>query len=284
MTITNSTKDSRPSPDPNPLVVQSADGTPIAVWVAGDGPPVVVVHGAMSDHTANFALIDAINDSMTTYSPDRRGRGASGDCPDYAIQREFEDVAAVVDELAARSGGPMAVWGHSYGADCALGGAALTDNIDKLLLYEPGLGIPIPPESIGEVEKMIATGDLETAMQVALIEIVEMTPEEVALLRSSPTWAARLETLPILPRELRAESSWNYTPGEFEGIKAPTLIMAGSESPEAQNEATSRALAELPNARLHVLQGHAHIAHRTDPAMVAEVIQGFVRSSRGDAR
>ena len=88
--------------------VRSTDGTALAVWVEGDGPALVLVHGSVSDHTTLAPLIEEARPGMTTFSMDRRGFGASDDAPGYAIQREFEDVAAVVDAVAERTGGPAA--------------------------------------------------------------------------------------------------------------------------------------------------------------------------------
>ncbi|MGH9269441.1 MAG: alpha/beta fold hydrolase, partial [Acidimicrobiales bacterium] len=84
--------------------VQSADGTSIAVWGDGNGPPLVLVHGGLNDHTTDRPFIDELRGTVTTFAIDRRGRGASGDGPDYTIEREFEDIAAVVDAVAARTG------------------------------------------------------------------------------------------------------------------------------------------------------------------------------------
>ena len=119
---------------------------------------------------------------------DRRGFGASGDAAGYAIEREFEDVAAVVEAVAARTGGPVALWGHSYGAGCAMGGAALTGNVHHLVLYEPGLGIAYPAGSIEAIEATVAAGDMETAILAVLVGILEMTREDVDALRASPRW------------------------------------------------------------------------------------------------
>jgi pimeloyl-ACP methyl ester carboxylesterase len=93
--------------------VRSADGTRLAVWVEGEGPPLVLVHGSMCDHTASDPLVAELRDTMTTFAMDRRGFGASGDAAGYALEREFEDVATVVEAVAVRTGGPVALWGHS---------------------------------------------------------------------------------------------------------------------------------------------------------------------------
>jgi pimeloyl-ACP methyl ester carboxylesterase len=259
--------------------VRSADGTPLAVWVEGQGPPLVLVHGSMCDHTASDPLVAELRDTMTTFAMDRRGFGASGDAAGYALEREFEDVAAVVEAVAARTGGPVALWGHSYGAGCAMGGAALTGAVHHLVLYEPGLGIPYPAGSIEEVEAALAAGDAETALLLVLAGIVGMTDEEIASLRSGPRWPTMLASAPTVPRECRAEDGWTYRPGAFDGLSAPTLLLTGTESHPVLRQATDRALAAIPGARVQVLEGHAHLAHRSDPAMVAAVIRGFVSGS-----
>jgi pimeloyl-ACP methyl ester carboxylesterase len=256
--------------------VRSADGTPMAVWVEGEGPPLVLVHGSMCDHTASDPLVAELRDTMTTFAMDRRGFGASGDAAGYALEREFEDV---VEAVAVRTGGPVALWGQSYGAGCAMGGAALTGAVHRLVLYEPGLGIPYPAGSIEEVEAALAAGDAGTALLLVLAGIVGMTDEEVASLRSGPRWPTMLASAPTVPRECRAEDGWTYRPGLLDGVSAPTLLLAGAESPPVLRQATDQALAAIPGARLQELEGHAHLAIRTDPAMVAAVILAFVSGS-----
>lgn len=256
--------------------VESADGTRIAVWTAGSGPPMVLVHGAISDHSVDVDFAAELSQRLSTFAVDRRGRGASADHPDYSIEREFEDIAAVVDAVADRSSGPVTLWGHSYGADCAMGAATLTANIRWLVLYEPGFGMTYPAGSVAAVESALVRGDLEGAAVALLREVVEMTEEEVEYLRTLPTWSGRLAHLPTAPRELNAESAWIYRPGQFSSVTATTLLLAGSESPASQTEATERAAAAIPGARIRVLDGHGHIAHRTNPAAVAEIVADFI--------
>ena len=261
--------------------VRSVDGTSIAVWADGDGPPLVVVHGALGDHSTDRPFLDELRGTVTIFAMDRRGRGASGDGPDYAIEREFEDVAAVVEAVAARTGQAVSVWGHSYGADCAIGAAGLTDNVARLVLYEPGLGFTCSGsvlEAIEAVDTAVAAGDLEGALLTALRGIVELTEDEIAFVRSSPAWPARLAAVPRLPREVRAEVDWVYQSGQFDTVRARTLLLAGAESPPAQQEATRRAATAIPDTRIRTLDGHSHIAHRVDPAMVAAIVGEFVAS------
>ncbi|HET7846200.1 MAG TPA: alpha/beta hydrolase [Acidimicrobiia bacterium] len=261
------------------FLVQTSDGTPIPVWIEGSGPPLVLVHGALSDHTTFARLVAELRDRVTTFAMDRRGRGATGEVGgEYSIEREFEDVAAVVAGVAARTGEPVALWGYSYGANCAMGGAALTDEVHHLVVYEPGLGTPYQSGSIEDVEDAVAAGDRERAVVALLLGILEMSSEEVEFMRASPLWPTRLGNVGTVPRELRAEDGWVYRPGQFDAIDAPALVLAGSESPPIQEEATRRAVSAMPNARLRVLDGHGHIAHQTDPALVAGIILEFISS------
>jgi pimeloyl-ACP methyl ester carboxylesterase len=147
---------------------------------------------------------------------DRRGYGASGDADGYAIEREFEDVAAVVEAVAARTGRPVTLFGHSYGAGTAMGGAALTGDLHRLVLYEPGLGTAYPAGSIEELEAAVAAGDLETALLAVLTGIVGLPPEEVAALRAGPRWPVLLAGVPAVVRECRAEDAWAYRPGRLD--------------------------------------------------------------------
>ena len=200
----------------NRFDVRSADGTPIAVWVDGTGPALVMVHGSIADHTTFEPFVAVLRHHFTTYCMDRRGFGASGDTADYSIERDFDDVAAVVDAVAARTGGPVALWGHSYGANCAMGAATLTANVHHLVLYEPSLGLPYPPGSIEAIEAALARGDRDAAIVAVLVDILEMTDDEIDAFRASPLWPIRLAAAPTIPRECHAEEDWVYQPGQFD--------------------------------------------------------------------
>ncbi len=258
--------------------VRSADGTSLAVWAGGSGPPLVLVHGSLCDHTRFDPLVAALRDDMATFAMDRRGFGASEDGGTYSIEREFEDVAAVIDGVAARAGEPVALWGHSYGASCAMGGAALSDKVGHLVLYEPSLGLRYPPGSVEAVEEALAAGDRDAAIRLVFVGILEMTEDDLDAMRASPLWPIRVATAPTVPRECRAEEGWVYRPGQFDGIKGPTLVLAGSETPATIGDTTRRAGEAIADARIRVLEGHGHMAHQTHPAMVAAIIREFVSS------
>ena len=111
------------------LSVALKDGTQIACWRSGPGT-LVLVHGSTVDHTCWDGVLPDLEPYFTMYNVDRRGRGRSGDASTYAMERESEDIAAVVDSI----GGPVDVVGHSYGSNCALEAAQLTPNIARLVL------------------------------------------------------------------------------------------------------------------------------------------------------
>lgn len=125
--------------------VVSRDGTEIVYWTSGDGPPLVLVHGAPADHARWRRLLPFLEQHVTVHAIDRRGRGASRDAWEYRLELEYEDVAAVVDAVAAACGQRVDVYGHSHGGIVAFGAAALTANVRKLVLYE---GWPVPDPSV----------------------------------------------------------------------------------------------------------------------------------------
>jgi pimeloyl-ACP methyl ester carboxylesterase len=173
--------------------VTSRDGTQIAYWTSGEGPPLVVVHGTTADHTRWRPLLPYLEPHATVHALDRRGCGASGDAPDYDVAREFEDVAAVVDAVAQASGSAVDVLGHSYGGLCAFGGAALTSNLGRLVLYE-GWPSPnpdqlaLPPGVEARLDALLAEGNREAVLETFFREVVRMPEEEFAVYRGLPTW------------------------------------------------------------------------------------------------
>jgi pimeloyl-ACP methyl ester carboxylesterase len=111
-----------------------------------------------------------------------------------------------------------------------------------------------------------------------------MSGEEIDAIRSSPLWPVRLAAAPTVPRECRVEEGWVYRPGQFDAVASPTLVLAGSDSLPTIAATTRWAAAAIPGAQVRVLDGHAHFAHKTDPALVAGVIRRFTRTSSPSGR
>src|SRR5262249_7035037 len=160
------------------------------------------VHGTGSSGARWTPILPALAEHFTIYAIDRRGRGESGDSPNYAIEREFEDVACVVDSIQE----PVYVLGHSYGAICALEAVRLTRGIRKLTLYEPPTpveGVPIyAPGIIERLDSILAGGDLEGVATTFMKEVVRMPSHEVAAVQASPAWPDFVAAARTLPREV----------------------------------------------------------------------------------
>ena len=178
--------------------VTSQDGTPIGVWRSGKGPPLVLVHGAAADHRRWAPVLPALEQHFTVLAVDRRGRGRSGDRGDYTIEREFEDVAAVVES----AGDEVAVLGHSYGGICALECALLSDGISKLVLYEAPMGfLESPPHVVDRLQELLEQDRRDELVSFFMGEVAGLPPDQVELLRSKPAWEARLAVAHTIPRE-----------------------------------------------------------------------------------
>ena len=171
------------------LKVVSRDGTTIAFQRAGDGPPIVLLNGAFRDHTIFDALVPELAPHCTTYVYDRRGRGESGDSPGYAVEREIEDLEAVIEE----AGGQAVVFAGSCGANLALEAALAGAPITKLALHEPFYrieGYPQPPDDFaGNLRALLADDRRGEATEYFLAELLGLTPEVIADWRAGPLWA-----------------------------------------------------------------------------------------------
>jgi pimeloyl-ACP methyl ester carboxylesterase len=262
--------------------VVSPDGTKIAVFVFGQGRPLVVVPGTTSDHTTWRLVLPLFEPHVTVHAVDRRGRGESGDATEYSLAKEWADVAAVVDAAAAAAGGPVDLLGHSYGGNIAYGAATLTTNIRKLVLYE---GWPVPniahrtmsPEVMGRLESLLAQGRREEVLETFYQDIVKMSDDEVSAIKSAPTWPARVAAARTVPRELREFGAHAFDPDVAAGIRVPVLLLVGADSPDDIKADPDVVAGALPDARIHVLAGQAHMAHLGDPKAFAEVVLSFLR-------
>ena len=257
--------------------ITSPDGTSIAYYRSGAGAPLILVPGSgAANPVAWTGVIPALEEHFSVYAVDRRGHGESGDSPTYAIEREFEDIAAVVDSM----GEPAYLLGHSFGALCALEAALLTRNIRKLILYEPAIPLPgllLYPEGVIErLEALLEAGDREGVLTTLYREVVGMSPDEVEQMRSSPAWPVRLATAHTLPRESRAEERYTFDAQRFKDLHTPTLLLQGGDSPQFLKQATETIDAALPNSRIAVMPGQQHIAMYTAPELFVTELLRFL--------
>lgn len=251
--------------------VTAPDGVRIACEVSGSGPPLVMVHGAGSARWSFGLVVPHLAKRFTVIAIDRRGRGDSDDGDEYALEREYEDVAAVVRD----AGGEAMLFGHSYGGLVAAG-AALELDLPRLALYEPVMGGALTtPERIEHWERLIEEGDGDTVTREFLREIAGMDDEDIDRLARTPLWEARRQVVPTVPRELRAELAHRFDESILSGIDAPTLLLVGSESPPWAVRSVDAHAAAIPNAEKRVLEGQGHGANMTAPEVLAEELARF---------
>jgi pimeloyl-ACP methyl ester carboxylesterase len=255
----------------------SPDGTLIAYHRSGTGPPLILVPGSgAANPVAWTAVLPSLEKYFTVYAVDRRGHGESEDGPVYAIEREFEDIATVVDS----TGEPAYLLGHSFGALCALEAALLTPNIRKLILYEPAIpfpGAPIyPAGAIDRLQALLDTGNREGVLTTLYREVAGLSPDEIEQFKSSPAWPTRLATAYTLPREARAEEGYYFDAQRFKDLHMPILLLLGGESPSFFKAATQTIEEGLPNSRIAVMPGQQHIAMYTAPDLFLKNVLMFL--------
>lgn len=261
--------------------VHSKDGTVIAFERLGQGPPLVMVHGSTVDRTRWGRIVSALAERFSLFLVDRRGRGQSGDGPVYAIEREFEDVVAVLEATPS----PAALLGHSYGAICSLQAARLTSRIAKMVLYEPplplpGRGPPFPPDLGRRLESLLARNDRVALVEGFLREVMRMGDREIARLRRSSSWPVHVGAAHTIPRELMTASSYQFRAEEFASVRVPTLFVLGGRSPVAMQEATRTAAGALPGSQIAILPGQGHVAMATGPEAFLDAVVPFLEARR----
>ncbi len=271
------------------LTVTSKDGSRIAYDRHGSGPPVILVGGALSYRKFNKMkeLARLLAERCTVINYDRRGRGDSTEVKPFALEREIEDIAALVEA----EGGSASLWGWSSGGALALRAAAAGVGVERLSVYEvpfmvtPGGKRPTP--DYGErLDELVAAGDRNGAVKHFMRNAIGIPAPFVALMRFAPMWKGLRATAHTLPYDwaARGKHTMSGAPlvaGEWTAVTVPTLVVAGSKSPGVLREG-SRALAEvLPIAELRALQG---VSHNLKMSALAPVLADFLaRERQGEA-
>jgi pimeloyl-ACP methyl ester carboxylesterase len=228
----------------------------------------VLVHGTSADHTRWATVLPELEQRFTVHAVDRRGRGASGDAADYAIEREFEDVTAVVDSV----GEPVTLVGHSYGGICSLEAVLRTDAVRRLVLYEPPIPTEVeiyPPGLVDRLDALLAAGDREAVLTIFMTEVVRMPADHFEHFRSLPGWDDRVAHAHTVVREIHAHEAYRFDPERWRGLATPTLLLLGGESPPLFAEAIYLLHDTLPQSTLRVLPGQHHVAMETAPGLFA---------------
>jgi pimeloyl-ACP methyl ester carboxylesterase len=260
--------------------IRSADGTTIAFERHGAGPPLVLIGGAFNDRRSQVAgvpLAELLADDFSVYAYDRRGRGDSSDTPPYGVQREVEDLSALVAEI----GEPVFMWGHSSGAALALEAAAAGLPVSKLAIYEPPYSMDGEAEAGSRVfEASLAAlirEDRRGEAVACFMKETGMPAGMIAQIRASPAWAAFEAMAPTLCYDIAIlrNGGTSYVPHErVRSIKGPVLALAGSESPTWMRHA-SRAVADAAaRGKYRDLAGHNHMVPRH---VVAPQLKAFFK-------
>jgi pimeloyl-ACP methyl ester carboxylesterase len=257
--------------------VTSADGTSIAFDRSGSGPALILIGGALTDRRAADELVPLLDRRFTVVAYDRRGRGDSGDRPPYAVEREVEDLGALIDAV----GGEAFVFGHSSGAVLALEAAIDDLPITRLAIYEPPFVVddtrpPIPPDYVERVRALVAEDRRGDAVEYFLTQAVGVPQGAVTQMRGAPMWP-RMESLAhtiaydgaVMDGHLSGEplpAAW------VASVTIPTLVMDGGASPDWARNAVRQLAAILPNAERGTLAGQDHGAA---PDLVVTALEGF---------
>ncbi|MFI7679321.1 alpha/beta fold hydrolase [Actinophytocola sp. NPDC049390] len=252
----------------------SQDGTTIAYDRSGAGAPVVIVSAALQGRASYQPLAETLAARFTVFTYDRRGRGDSGDTAPYSVEREVEDLAAII----AAAGGSASVYGHSSGAGLVLHAAEFGLPIDKIVLHE----LPFDPdedegaarEEADRYRLLLAEGRRGDVVELFLAS-AGMPPEIIAEVRNDPAMVANAPTLLYDPFEvMSADSRGGRTPAEQSAaVTNPALVLAGTESPPWMVN-TARELAEaLPQGQLHVMARQGHVV---PPELLSPVLTKFL--------
>jgi len=251
--------------------VTSKDGTTIAFDRLGSGPPVVLVCGGSVDRMADAAIAQELASDFTVFNYDRRGRGDSGDTLPYAIDREVEDIEAVI----GAAGGSAFLWGSSSGAVLALI-AAESVPVTKLALWEPPFvpeGVPRPPEDqVSQYETMIAEGRRGDAVEYFMTKVIGMPPEVVAGARTQPWWAATEALAHTLAYDARIMGDYSIPKDLAASVKVPTMVIAGGADFPWMRQTAETLAAALPDGQVRILEGQGH---DVDPGVLAPVLSEF---------
>ena len=259
--------------------IASADRTPIAYERVGDGPPLIIVGGAWNTRRSGTELAERLADDFTVYTYDRRGRGDSGDAQPYSVEREVEDLEAVI----AAAGGSAVLFGHSSGGALALETTARSVTVSKLAMYEPPYIVdhsrpPLAEDYIAHLEDLVAAGRRREVVSYFMTEAVGMPAEMAQQLANSPMAESMEPVAHTVAYDGRVmlRGSMNGGPlpsGWRDSVTVPTLVMDGGNSPAWLHSAARALVALLPDVCYRTLEGQDHAA---SPEAIAPQLEEFL--------
>lgn len=260
-------------------IIHSTDGTEIACRDAGQGSPVLMVHGIAANGARWEPLLPMLKPRFQIYMMDRRGHGASGDTAPYAIEREFEDVAAVANSIDR----PIAIVGQGFGAVAALEAAQRSANVRKLVLFEPTVrsgGVEFYPDgAIDRIEHLLAQERREEAVTYLLREVFQVTLDELEEMQRQVVWQRRLDAAPTIPREMRAQAGYVFDPSRFRGMNIPTLVIVGARSVGTVQRQAEMVTDTLRGASKVELPGQGYAAIDASPGVFVREVVEYLRDT-----
>jgi len=250
----------------------SRDGTAIAYESIGEGPAVVLVGGAMTTGDALLPLAAQLAARYTAVPYDRRGRGASGDQAPFAVAREVEDLAALIDAV----GGSAALYGHSSGGALVLEAAASGLPVTRVALYEPPFaldegGAKERAEYTERLTELLAEGRDGDAVEL-FMALTGAPPEMIAGARRSPMWSGMEAIAPTLAYDDAAMGDGLVPRERLASLSVPLLAIAGGASPEWMHQAARTVADTAPNGTYRLLDGQTHMV---DPTALAPLLAEF---------
>jgi pimeloyl-ACP methyl ester carboxylesterase len=256
--------------------VRSADGTTIAMERSGAGQPVVLVGGAFSNRAGAVGLAQVLAPHFTTVTYDRRGRGDSGDSGHYAVEREIEDLTAVIESVGGRAG----VFGHSSGAILALQAAGAGAPIRGVVAYEPPYipdGFARPATDLaGRLRALIAQDRRDDAVALFQTEAIGLPAQVVAGLRVTEMWPGLVALAHTLPYDVEITGPGNVLhPDRLGAIPVPTLVIVGTASLPWMLPGTRATAVAIPGARHLELPGEDHGTPHSHPAVLLQPLLDF---------
>jgi pimeloyl-ACP methyl ester carboxylesterase len=258
--------------------VTSRDSTTIGYDRLGQGPPVVLVSGGSVDRQSNAGLANELASDFTVFNYDRRGRGDSGDTQPYAVEKEIQDIEAVIDA----AGGSAFLYGTSSGAALAFEAARrLGPKVKKLAMWEPPYspeGERKPPaDTVETFERLVAAGKRGDAAEFFMTKVVGMPAEFAAFAKTQPWWAAQEALAHTLAYDARIMGDYSIPTARAADLKTPTIVIAGGASFPFMRETAQTLAKALPNGNTATLEGQEH---NVAPESIAPVLKEFFAGSR----
>ena len=246
--------------------VRSSDGTEIAYDREGNGPALVLVGAAWNDRMSAAPMADLLASEFSVFTYDRRGRGDSGDTAPYAVEREIEDLTAVIEA----AGGSAYAFGVSSGAALALEATAGGAPISRLAMYEPPYVVddtrpPIPDDYVEHLDQLASADKRNEILRYFMTVAVGMPAEMAEQMAASPMAQAMEPLAHTVSYDgrvmLRGGMSGKPLPARFtDTVTVPTLVMDGGASPAWMRNAARALVAILPDVQYRTLEGQDHAA------------------------